>query len=298
MKHAGFLDATRRASLLVNSVRLDRRTSFWWLVQRRPNRFSPARWMTASACPTPRARLASDQSKDAPPDAARRLTGNTSCPAATRRFERCGPMNPDAPVSRTFMPPPALSRTFPGGGGHEHFEPQLLDHAALQKRLGHRIDHSDQRFDRDQAVPEDLSVGGSLRVQGGNPLAKAFEHRIPLPPLADLNDVPDGFLEICFRAVGRLTVAGLAMLVDETPTAQVAAGHADGAAAHPETAHDFVGRRAVFSGDQPAVDAGGRRGHTPERPQTSPEGDERLANVFGPAHDYSLHVGDCIFNIY
>src|SRR5499427_8824205 len=288
MKHAGFLDATRRASLLVNSVRLDRRTSFWWLVQRRPNRFSPARWMTASACPTPRARLLSDQSKRAPPDGARRLRGSTSWPAATRRFERWEPMNPDAPVSRTFMPPPALSRTLPGSGGDEHLEPQFLDHAALQKRLGHRIDHSDECFDRLQAIPEDLSVGRSLRVEHGNPLA----------PLADLDDVSDGFLEVCFRAVGRLTLAGLAMLVDETPSAQVAARHADGAAAHAEAAHDLVGCGAVFSGDQPAVDAGGRRRHAPERPQASPESDERLAHVLDLAHGQSLHVVACLFNSY
>src|SRR5215471_2132758 len=128
-------------------------------------------------------------------------------------------MNPDAPVSRTFMSPPALSRTFPGSGGDEHLEPQLLDHATLQKGLSHRIDHCNERFDRFQAVPEDLGVGGSLRVERGNPLAQAFEHRIPLAPLADLHDVADGFLEVCLRAVRRLTLAGLAMLVDETPSA-------------------------------------------------------------------------------
>src|SRR5262244_3049293 len=72
--------------------------------------------MTASACRTPCTRLASDQSKDEPPpDFARRLTGNTSWPDAARRFERCEPMNPDAPVMRTLMGSPrywVLARRF------------------------------------------------------------------------------------------------------------------------------------------------------------------------------------------
>src|SRR6185369_16469396 len=115
----------------------------------------------------------------------RQATRDVPPPAAVVTDEsRQNPTRPSAAPS--WLSPLSVGRR------DEDLETELVHHAAFQERFGHGVDHADERFDRLESIPEHLRFGGALSLEGGNPLAQALEHRIPLPALARLDDVPDG----------------------------------------------------------------------------------------------------------